>query len=116
MTVCETVDGERQPFDACDDFALAVRVVIHELRNGPVVATVSVDDEDEVLMMTARGKIQRVRAGEIRLTGRNTQGVRIMNLEEDDTLVAVVCVPKGEASEAVAAEVPPTTPPNTPAE
>jgi hypothetical protein len=34
-----------------------------------------------------------------------------MHLEEDDTLVGVVCVPKGEASEAVAAEVPPAAPP-----
>ena len=80
-------------------------------RNGPVVGMVSVDDDDEVLMMTARGKIQRIRAGEIRVIGRNTQGVRIMSLDEDDTLVAVVCVPKGEASEAVVAEVPPATPP-----
>jgi DNA gyrase subunit A len=95
---------------------LGVRDIKTTQRNGPVVATVSVDDEDEVLVMTARGKIQRIRAGEIRLTGRNTQGVRIMQMEEDDTLVAVVCVPKGEASEAVAAEVPPATPPNEPAE
>jgi DNA gyrase subunit A len=90
---------------------LGVRDIKTTERNGPVVATVSVDDDDEVLMMTARGKIQRIRAGEIRLTGRNTQGVRIMHLEEDDTLVGVVCVPKGEASEAVAAEVPPAAPP-----
>jgi DNA gyrase subunit A len=89
---------------------LGVRDIKTTKRNGPVVATVSVDDEDEVLMMTARGKIQRVRAAEIRLTGRNTQGVRIMQMEEDDTLVAVVCVPKGEVTEALAAEVPPATP------
>ena len=93
---------------------MGVRDIKTTERNGPVVATVSVDDEDEVLMMTARGKIQRIRAGEIRLTGRNTQGVRIMHLEEEDTLVGVVCVPKGEASEAVAAEVPPATPPEGP--
>jgi DNA gyrase subunit A len=92
---------------------LGVRDIKTTDRNGPVVATVSVDEDDEVLMMTARGKIQRVRVSEIRQTGRNTQGVRIMNLEEDDSLVAVVCVPKGEASEAVAAELPPTTPPST---
>jgi DNA gyrase subunit A len=95
---------------------LGVRDIKTTERNGPVVATVSVDDDDEVLMMTARGKIQRVRAGEIRLTGRNTQGVRIMHLEEDDTLVGVVCVPKGEVSEAMAAEVPPAAPPEGPEE
>jgi DNA gyrase subunit A len=95
---------------------LGVRDIKTTERNGPVVATVSVDDDDEVLMMTARGKIQRIRAGEIRLTGRNTQGVRIMHLEDDDTLVGVVCVPKGEVSEAMAAEVPPAAPPEVPEE
>jgi DNA gyrase subunit A len=91
---------------------LGVRDIKTTERNGPVVATVSVDDDDEVLMMTARGKIQRIRAGEIRLTGRNTQGVRIMQMEDEDSLVAVVCVPKGEVTEALAAEVPPVIPPD----
>jgi DNA gyrase subunit A len=45
-------------------------------------------------MITARGKIQRIAAREIRVSGRNTQGVRIMSLEEGDTLVAVKRVPK----------------------
>ena len=45
-------------------------------------------------MMTARGKIQRVAAREISTIGRNTQGVRIMGLDEGDSLAAVVRVPK----------------------
>ncbi len=89
---------------------LGVRDIKTTERNGPVVATVSVTEDDEILMMTARGKIQRVRSAEIRITGRNTQGVRIMNLDDDDSLVAVVCVPKGEAAEAVA-DVPEAAPP-----
>ncbi len=89
---------------------LGVRDIKTTERNGPVVATVSVTDDDEILMMTARGKIQRVRSAEIRITGRNTQGVRIMNLDDDDSLVAVVCVPKGEAADAVA-DVPEAAPP-----
>ncbi len=47
-------------------------------RNGPVIGIVRVDDDDELLMMTARGKIQRIAAGDISVIGRNTQGVRIM--------------------------------------
>ncbi len=62
-------------------------------RNGPVIGIVRVTDEDEILMMTARGKIQRIRAEEISVIGRNTQGVRIMSLDEGDTLTAVVRVP-----------------------
>lgn len=65
-------------------------------RNGRVISIVRVNEDDELLMMTARGKIQRIAAREVRLTGRNTQGVRIMSLDEDDTLAAVVRVPKEE--------------------
>ena len=59
-------------------------------RNGQVIGVVAVHDNDELLMMTARGKIQRIAAREISTIGRNTQGVRIMSLDDDDTLAAVV--------------------------
>jgi len=65
-------------------------------RNGPVIGIVPITDEDEVLMMTSRGKIQRIAAKEINVIGRNTQGVRIMKLDEDDTLMAIVKVPSEE--------------------
>jgi len=70
-----------------------VRDIKTTARNGEVVAVVSVRDEDEVLMMTSRGKIQRVAVREIKPIGRNTQGVRIMRLDEGDSLAAVVRVP-----------------------
>ena len=63
-------------------------------RNGNVVAIARVHADDELIMMTARGKLQRIVAGEISVIGRNTQGVRIMSLDEDDRLAAVVRVPK----------------------
>jgi DNA gyrase subunit A len=65
-------------------------------RNGPVVGILCVYEDDEVLMMTSRGKIQRVAVREIRVTGRNTHGVRIMSLEEGDTLAAIARVPPDE--------------------
>ena len=65
-------------------------------RNGPVVASVRVTDEDELLMISARGQLQRIRAADISVVGRNTQGVRVMNVDEDDTLVAVKRVPREE--------------------
>jgi DNA gyrase subunit A len=68
-------------------------------RNGPVIGVTSVRDDDELLMMTARGKIQRIAAGEISVIGRNTQGVRIMSLDEEDSLAAIVRVPRDEAAE-----------------
>jgi DNA gyrase subunit A len=79
-------------------------------RNGPVIGIAAVHDDDELLMMTARGKIQRIAAREISTIGRNTQGVRIMSLDDDDSLAAIVRVPREEAAEA-AAENPPIAAP-----
>jgi DNA gyrase subunit A len=69
-------------------------------RNGPVIGIVRVDDSDELMMMTARGKIQRVAVSDFNPIGRNTQGVRIITLDEGDTLAAIVRVPKEEREEA----------------
>ena len=77
-----------------------IRDIKATARNGKVVSIVAVRDEDQVLMMTARGKIQRVNVKEIRPMGRNTQGVRIMRLDDGDTLAAMVPVPPSEQEEA----------------
>jgi DNA gyrase subunit A len=79
-----------------------IRDIKTTARNGTVVSIVSVRDGDQVLMMTARGKIQRVNVGEIRPMGRNTQGVRIMRVDDGDSLAAVVPVPPSEQEEAEA--------------
>ena len=68
-------------------------------RNGPVIGIVPVNDDDELMMMTARGKIQRVKVSDFNAIGRNTQGVRIMALDEGDSLAAIVRVPKEEREE-----------------
>jgi DNA gyrase subunit A len=62
-------------------------------RNGSVIGIVSVTDADELLMISAQGKLQRVAAADISVVGRNTQGVRIMWLADDDHLVAVKRIP-----------------------
>jgi DNA gyrase subunit A len=62
-------------------------------RNGKVIDIVAVADDDEVIMITARGKIQRVHASDISQIGRNTQGVRIIRLDEEDTLVSLARIP-----------------------
>ncbi|MBC7821763.1 MAG: DNA gyrase subunit A, partial [Planctomycetaceae bacterium] len=70
-----------------------VRDIKTTARNGKAVDIVAVTDADEVLMVTASGKIQRLRAGDISVIGRNTQGVRIIRLEDDDKLVSMACIP-----------------------
>jgi DNA gyrase subunit A len=73
-------------------------------RNGRVIGVASVTDADELLLMTSRGKLQRIRAAEVSTIGRNTQGVRIMSLDEGDTLMAIVRVPQEEGGDEVVAE------------
>jgi DNA gyrase subunit A len=68
-------------------------------RNGSVIGIARVTDEDEIFLMTAKGKIQRIEAGEISVIGRNTQGVRIMKVDDGDHLIAVVRVPAEEESQ-----------------
>lgn len=70
-------------------------------RNGRVIGVVSVTDADELLLMTSRGKLQRIRIAEVSTIGRNTQGVRIMSVEKGDTLTAIVRVPLEESEESV---------------
>ncbi len=68
-------------------------------RNGPVIGIVRVGEDDELLMISARGKLQRISASDISIIGRNTQGVRIMSIDDDDVLVAVKRVPHEEHEE-----------------
>ncbi|HEX3345471.1 MAG TPA: DNA gyrase C-terminal beta-propeller domain-containing protein, partial [Polyangiaceae bacterium] len=58
-------------------------------RNGPVVGIKLVKDGDEVMLITDRGQTLRTRVDEIRETGRNAQGVRIMSTAEGERIVAL---------------------------
>jgi len=59
-------------------------------RNGLAVGFLQVRDSDEIMLIAAQGKVLRCKVGDIREIGRNTQGVRILDLEgEEDRVVAV---------------------------
>jgi DNA gyrase subunit A len=58
-------------------------------RNGPVVGVKLVKDSDEIMLITDRGQTIRMRVAEIRETGRNAQGVKLMTLGEGERIVAV---------------------------
>ncbi len=58
-------------------------------KNGPVVQAMEVQPDDQVVVITAFGKIIRTDVKAISLFGRPTQGVRLINLDEGDTVVAV---------------------------
>jgi DNA gyrase subunit A len=58
-------------------------------RNGKVVGIAYVTADDEVMLITQGGMVLRTRAGDIRAIGRATQGVRLIEMEDGDAVVAV---------------------------
>lgn len=80
-------------------------------RNGKVVAVRGVEDEDELMIVTLNGILIRQPIHEISSIGRNTQGVRLINLDEEDRVIDVARVispNNGDESEGL----PPETGPN----
>jgi DNA gyrase subunit A len=59
-------------------------------RNGLAVGFLQVRDSDEIMLMAAQGKVLRCKVGDIREIGRNTQGVRILDLDGDEDRVVAV--------------------------
>lgn len=58
-------------------------------RGGKAVGLIQVRDEDEVVMITNNGKLIRMIAGSISILGRNTQGVKLMDVEPEDRVVSI---------------------------
>jgi DNA gyrase subunit A len=73
-------------------------------RNGRVIGAVQVRDEDEVMLVTTSGVLIRMKVKDISVIGRNTQGVRLITLDDADEKVAAIShVPEVKDDE----EVPP---------
>lgn len=90
LVVCENGYGKRSKVD---DFrqtnrgGVGVRSIIVSERNGSVVAALSVTDSDSVLLMSSAGQAVRIPMNDVRVMGRSTQGVRLVNLKGDEDLV-----------------------------
>ncbi len=65
-------------------------------RNGAVVGVLPVTDDDDLMIITDGGKIIRLRVNDLSIIGRNTQGVRLINLDEQEKLVGVARAVKRE--------------------
>ena len=64
--------------------------IINSERNGNVASHLTVLDDDEIILSTDKGSIMRCAVKDIRLAGRNTQGVRIKKLSGDEKVVSVI--------------------------
>ena len=58
-------------------------------RTGRVIGVQQVTDDDNLMLVTSIGKIIRMRVGDIRVIGRNTQGVRLIDIEEGERVVSL---------------------------
>ncbi len=68
-------------------------------KTGKVVSIQSVSDEYDLMIITRNGTAIRTAASDIRLAGRATQGVKIINLRAGDSIASVMAVPKSEETE-----------------
>jgi len=112
LTVAEKGLGKRTRFQ---DYRLTNRGAkgVANMRlsagSGDVVSVMSVSDDDEIMLMTAKGMVVRTAVREVRVIGRATKGVRVIRLREDDRVCAVARV-IGPAKEKTPAEAAPTEP------
>ncbi|HVY45116.1 MAG TPA: DNA gyrase subunit A [Minicystis sp.] len=111
LAVCERGYGKQTPLE---EFRLQSRggkgVILIDAsdRNGPVVGVAMVGPSDEVMLVTDRGQMLRTKVSQIRETGRNAQGVRLMNVEEDERVVAIDAFEEAEGDGGTSS-VPPST-------
>ncbi|NBO23761.1 MAG: DNA topoisomerase (ATP-hydrolyzing) subunit A [Chlamydiae bacterium] len=99
LVVCENGFGKRSKvsdFRQTNRGGVGVRSIITSERNGNVVAALEVKDSDGVLMMSSSGQTIRTSMKDVRVMGRSTQGVKLVNLSQGDLLVAVQKIEAGD--------------------
>lgn len=101
IIVCENGYGKRsnvEDFRQTKRGGVGVRSIITSERNGNVVGARCVTDNDGIVMMSSQGQTVRISMRDIRVMGRNTQGVRLANVKNGDTLVVIQKLEKSEAA------------------
>jgi len=107
ITGCEAGYGKRTPLEDYPIKGRGGQGVIDiktEGRNGPVVGVSLAKEGDDVMFITQTGMIVRTPIAEVSIIGRNTQGVRLVNLKDGDRLVALEVVSEQDLERFAAAE------------
>lgn len=102
LTVCENGYGKRSPLDEYRQQTRGgkgIYTIKLSERNGCVVSILQVADSDDVMLMTTGGKIVRFNVQELGVISRHTQGVRLINVDEGETVIGVCKVIKFEGEE-----------------
>lgn len=92
LIVCENGFGKRsnvEDFRQTNRGGVGVRSIVTSERNGNVVGALCVTDQDGMVMISSTGQTVRISMNDLRIMGRNTQGVKLANLKDSDYLVAI---------------------------
>jgi DNA gyrase subunit A len=92
LVVCENGFGKRsqvEEFRVTNRGGKGVRSISTSDRNGAVIGALSVADDESIVMMSKEGQTMRMNMKNMRVMGRNTQGVTLTKLKIDDKLVAI---------------------------
>jgi DNA gyrase subunit A len=95
LSICENGYGKRTDFSEYRiqrRAGIGVRNIKTTDRNGKLIALKEVKEQDELMMISQKGMMVRIPVKDIRTIGRNTQGVRLIKLEQGDKLVSVAMV------------------------
>ncbi|EKD25878.1 MAG: hypothetical protein ACD_79C01458G0002 [uncultured bacterium] len=104
LIVCENGFGKRSPFE---EFRITNRggkgviSIKTTERNGDVVTALAVKDDDDIMVITSSGMMVRINVKGISIQGRNTQGVKIVNLKPNDKIVSITTIEKDDSEEAL---------------
>jgi DNA gyrase subunit A len=99
LTVCENGFGKRtevSEYRPQTRGGIGLKNIQTSDRNGSVIGIECVTDRDELLLVTQQGQIIRTKAADLRPIGRDTQGVRLMDLAEGDRLVSIAALTEPE--------------------
>ena len=99
LTVTENGFGKRTEFDEYRSMhrgGRGVITIVTSLRNGPVMNVKAVNHEDDIMLTSSEGIIIRIPVKDVRVQGRNTQGVKIMNVRATDKVVGVARIKADE--------------------
>jgi DNA gyrase subunit A len=99
LTVCERGYGKRtelEEYRRQSRGGIGLKNVQTSDRNGLVVGIAGVSDRDQLLIVTEQGQIIRMTAGDLRPIGRDTQGVRLIDLAEGDRVVSIAALTEPE--------------------
>lgn len=103
LTICENGFGKRTKIEDYRRQGRGGKGIIDirtEGRNGPVVGVLSTNNDSQFMLITSSGKVIRILASDMSIIGRNTMGVRLINLDEGEKVASIAQLMEKESETA----------------